>query len=149
MQHGCPLHRASIVGVQDERLLIKEQALGQDGFSDEMAGMFGGFFLPHFPAHDIAAEDVENEVEVVVEPLDGAGKVSDVPGPDLVGRSGDKAGYSPPAGLLASAAVTDLGCFMHDSVETRFRRNIGPFIGQRGYDLAGWFVRILRPVHGL
>ena len=91
MQHGRPLHGTAVVGVQDERLLTKEQALGQDSFSDEMAGMFSGFLLPDFPAHDVTAEDVEDEVEVVVEPLDGTGKVGNVPGPDL--------GYPPISGM--------------------------------------------------
>lgn len=117
VQHGGAFHGASVVGVQDERLIFHVQSLGQHSLTDKVAGMFSGLLLPDLPAHDVAAEDVDDQVEIVIQPLDGTGEVRDVPGPDLVRGSGDKAGDSPFAGLLASATVIDLGCFMHDPVE--------------------------------
>ena len=143
MQHGGPFHGASVIRVQDERMSVPLKALGKGGFSDEMAGMLGGFLLPDFPAHDVPAENVEDKVEVVVQPLDGSRKIRDVPGPDLVRCCGDKAGYSPFAWLFASAPVTDLGRFMHHPVEAGFRGDIDPLVRKGGYNLTWWFVRVL------
>jgi len=47
---------------------------------------------PHRPAHRVAAEDVEDGVEVVVGPSGRALELADIPAPDLVGARGRELG---------------------------------------------------------
>ena len=57
-----------------------------DGLGDELLGEVGALALGDHPAHDVAAEDVQDHVEVEAGPLRRPLELGDVPGPDLVGR---------------------------------------------------------------
>lgn len=48
--------------------------------------------LRHHPSDDVPAEDVQDDVEVKVAPLDGSLQLGDVPGPDLIRCSGQEFG---------------------------------------------------------
>ena len=50
----------------------------------------GTFSVSQHPANHVAGEDVEDDVEVVVGPLDGATKLRYIPRPNLVGRFGQQ-----------------------------------------------------------
>src|SRR5687768_7720523 len=65
-------------------------ALARARLDDELLGQSGALACGDHPADDVAAEDVEDHVEVVVGPLRGALELGDVPRPDLVGRSGEQ-----------------------------------------------------------
>src|SRR4029453_11909471 len=93
--HGGALHRAAVVGVQDEG--GREAAPGPDRLAHEIGGQLGAFALVDLPADDLAAEDVEDQVEVEEPAPDraghpGAGHPGDVPTPDLAGTAGAVAG---------------------------------------------------------
>ena len=66
-----------------ERLLTK-------GFGrpEGLFGQFGGLLLGHHPANDIAAEDVEDDVEMEAGAPDRTLEFGDVPAPHLVRRHG-------------------------------------------------------------
>jgi hypothetical protein len=52
---------------------------------DQLFGKMGRFTQSDHPAHDVAAEDIEDHVQVIAAPLDRAFELGDVPAPDLVG----------------------------------------------------------------
>ena len=81
-QEGGSFHGAPIVRVEHQR--SSTYLLGEHRPGYEFCRMFFGFSFPDLPAHDKAAVDVENQIEVVVEPLDRAGKPAYVPAPYLV-----------------------------------------------------------------
>src|SRR3954454_7104832 len=88
---GGALHRAAVVGVQDEG--AGEAALGPDRLAHEIGGVLGAFALVDLPADDLAAVEVEDQVEVEDPAPDRAGHPGDVPAPDLAGTAGAMAGW--------------------------------------------------------
>jgi hypothetical protein len=56
--------------MQHERRRLRQDALAEAGTSDQLAGVFRRLLLPDLPANDVAAEDVEEQVEIVEETLD-------------------------------------------------------------------------------
>ena len=58
------------------------------GISNELLGQIGALTRRNQPANDVAAKDVQNDVEMKASPLDRAFEFGDVPRPDLVGRCG-------------------------------------------------------------
>jgi hypothetical protein len=69
----------------DDRLLLA-------GLVEEAPGEPLALAVRDHPADDVAAEDVEDYVEVEVGPLRRAGELGDVPGPDLVRSRGEELG---------------------------------------------------------
>jgi len=61
-----------------------------DGVGDQLFGKSGAFARCHHPPHNVAAEDVHDDVEMEVGPLDGTFYLGDVPTPDLIVLSGEK-----------------------------------------------------------
>src|SRR3982750_3747199 len=57
---------------------------------NEPFGQFRTFTVGNHPAHHIAAEDVEDHVEIEVCPLRGTEQFRDIPAPKLVGASGQQ-----------------------------------------------------------
>src|SRR3954462_14213860 len=129
--HGGTLHRTAVVGVQDER--AGEAALGPDCTAHELGGMFGAFACMDLPADDLAAVDVEDQVEVEEPAPDRAGHPGDVPAPDLAGTTGAVAGWRLAThGRLGPAAMVLLLFGPQDAVETGFRGEIAAPIGEAG-----------------
>jgi hypothetical protein len=86
--HGLGCHRGAAVGVNGE--LIGCDVLALATLGDQDLGQRGRFLASQQPADDVAAKDVEQHVEVVVRPLDGAQELGDVPAPDLVRPGGEQ-----------------------------------------------------------
>src|SRR5450830_1260464 len=86
--HGPRAHRASAVGVSGQ--LAGGDPLLAAGLGDQLRGQGRRLGVGQQPAHDVAAEDVEQDVEVQVGPLLKGQEFRDVPGPDLVGARGQK-----------------------------------------------------------
>src|ERR1035441_10260050 len=57
---------------------------------DQTLGQLGGFAGSHHPTHHVAAEDVQDDVEVEVSPLGRPQQLRYVPGPNLVGAGGQQ-----------------------------------------------------------
>ena len=53
----------------------------------------GAFAVGDPPADDVAAEDVDDDVEIEVGPFGRAHQLGDVPGPDLVGGVASNSGF--------------------------------------------------------
>ena len=76
---GFAAHRRAAVGVEGE--LIRQDDLLFGSFLDELPGEFGSFARRHHPTDDVAAEDVQDHVEIEVGPLYGTTQLGDVPAP--------------------------------------------------------------------
>jgi len=55
---------------------------------DQTLGQLRTFAHGHHPAGDVAAEDIEDHVEIKVGPLRRAQQLGDVPAPELIGSRG-------------------------------------------------------------
>jgi hypothetical protein len=60
--------------------------------SDQLFGQVGGFTERDHPAHDIAAEDIKDDVQVIATPLAWTLELGDIPAPDFVGLQGQQFG---------------------------------------------------------
>lgn len=141
-QHGGTLHGAAIVRMQDQRLPRVIQSLGQDSPANQLAGVFGGFFLPNLPADNITRKNVQNQVQVVVEAPNRAVQVRNIPRPNLVlghgAMTGNRSGVRP----TGPAAMVLFTGFVHYPIKTGFGCNVLALISQGGDDLARRFAGI-------
>jgi hypothetical protein len=75
-------HRAAAIGVHGQ--LIPGDQLVLAGLGDQRLGDQAGLAVLDSPADGVAAEHVEDHVQVEVRPLRGAEQLGDVPRPELV-----------------------------------------------------------------
>ena len=87
-RHRLGGHRRAAVGV-DGQLVTPDALLGA-GLADQHLGQRGGFAAGDHPADDVAGEDVQDHVQVVVGPLRRAAQLGDVPRPHLIRLVGDQ-----------------------------------------------------------
>ena len=81
--HRFAAHAGAAIGVQGER--ARSDVMFGNRIGDQLFGKLGGFTQRDHPAHDVAAEDIEDHVQVIAAPFDRAFELRDVPAPDLVG----------------------------------------------------------------
>src|SRR5919202_660634 len=99
-----------------------EAALGPDRLAHEFGGQLGTLALVDLPADDLAAVDVEDQVEVEEHAPDRAGHPGDVPAPDLAGTAGAVAGRRlATRRRLGPTAMVLLSVGSQDAVEAGFR----------------------------
>jgi hypothetical protein len=72
--------------------LIGNDVLARTALGDQHLGQGGALLAGQQPADHIAAEHIEQHVEVIVRPLDRAQELGDVPAPDLIGSGGEQFG---------------------------------------------------------
>jgi len=92
----------------------------------------------HFPAHDLAPVEIQDQVQV--EPLanHGRGQVSHIPAPDLAwGRRDVHGRRSPRLRRLGPAAIFGLPVRTQHSGKARLAGKVHALVGQRGHD-ARW-----------
>lgn len=102
-------------------------------------GVLGVFVLVDFVADDLAAKEIDNDVEFIIDAADEAGEPGYVPSPDLVGCGGVVIDF----GLLRSGFAGTPAAFVElligkDAVEGGFRGDVGIFVEKGGNDLARW-----------
>ncbi len=96
-------------------------ALGQRRTLEQRHRMVGIVLFVHLEAHDLAAEDVEDHVQVEPHPCHLGRQERHVPGPHLVGGAGYVGGRRAAlARRLGAAAVTVLPVGAKHAVEARF-----------------------------
>src|SRR3954467_11011038 len=128
---GLPLSACSTRGAG-------EAALGPDRFAHEIGSVLGAFARVDLPANDLAAEDIEDQVEVEEHAPDRAGHPGDVPAPDLAGAAGAVAGRRLATHRrLGPAAMVLLLFRPQDAVEAGLRGEIAALVCEAGHDLAG------------
>ena len=100
--------------------------------------------LRHHPARDVAAEDVQDHVEVQVPPLLRPEKPRDVPGPCLVGRAGLDLGVRMVRMAALPPALPHRPPLAEDPVHCSLRAQADAFVQQRRVHLRGSAVREAR-----
>ncbi|MDE3218202.1 MAG: hypothetical protein KGO23_02385 [Nitrospirota bacterium] len=81
--HGLAAHAGAAIGVEGER--ARRDVLCGHRLGDQVFGQLCGFTQGEHPAHHIAAEDIEDHVQVIAGPLGGSLEFRDIPAPNLVG----------------------------------------------------------------
>src|SRR3954447_2488665 len=115
-----------------------EAALGPDRFAHEIGGVLGAFAVVDLPGNNLAAEDVEDQVEVEEHAPDWAGHPGDVPTPDLAGAAGAMAGRRLATHRrLGPAAMVLLLFRPQNAVEAGLRGEVAALVCKAGHDLAG------------
>ena len=66
-QHGRTLHPAAIIRMQYD--LVRGDVLPFVNFTHNLAGKLTAFHIVYLPAHDFAAEDIHDEVEIKLDAL--------------------------------------------------------------------------------
>src|SRR5699024_3032217 len=118
--HGLALERAPVIAVQHERLI--DAALLPDRLLDQVTGVHSALAFMHFPAHDLAAEQVQDQVQEEEAAADFAWQPSDVPTPNGVGCIGAMSGRRPARSrLFGTSTMVLLVGIVQDSIVSRLR----------------------------
>ena len=126
-------HRRAAVRMQGEHLGL--DALLETGFLDQRRGERGVLPIGNHPAHDVAAEDFEQDIEVEGRPAFGPPEPGDVPGPGLVGPRGHQLGLGVAGMTALIAPLSDRLVRGQDPVHRALGAQIPAFIEQRRDDL--------------
>jgi len=89
----------------------------------------------HHPAHHVAAEDVQDDVEVEVGPLGRPQQLRDVPGPNLIGACGQQLRLLVLRMPKLVAALLQLPVFRQYAMHGADRAEVNVFVDQGGKDL--------------
>ena len=98
LSHGFGAHAGAAVCMQREH--TRGNVLLGHGLGDQLLGQLRALARRDHPAHDIAAEDIKDHVQMKVGPLDRAFDLGDVPAPDLVGPGGQQFGFGVDTGWV-------------------------------------------------
>ena len=141
-------HGAAVVGVQDQTLLAAlADPLLDAGAADQIGGHLGIFPLGDVPGDDLAAPDVDHQVEVQPYATHAGGQVGDVPAPQLIGTIRTPPRHRPR--LLrrpGPSAALDLLVGVEHPVEAALGGEEHALIGQVRHDLRRWQRGVLRLV---
>ena len=69
-QHGCCLQSGAVIAVQHRTHRHGVQTLGERGTAGQMGGMLGAVCVMHLEADDLAAVEVQDQVEIEPVTLD-------------------------------------------------------------------------------
>src|SRR5664279_2254537 len=131
--HRLGGHRGSAIGVEVE--LAGHDELLVAGVADQALGELGAFAIGYHPADDIAAEDVQDHVEIEIGPLHRPQQLGDVPTPDLVGSRGQQLRLLIGGMTELVATFPHFAVFGQDPVHRAERTQKNAFIQQGGKDL--------------
>ncbi len=126
-------HRATTIGVYSE--LVRVGAFSRDRFGKQRARQLGGFALGKHPAHDVAAVDVDDDVEVGVGPLLRPVQLGDVPGPHLTRRGRAQFGLDVRGRRRLIAPFAYFTDAVQNAVHRGHRAVIRAFVQERGVDI--------------
>ena len=79
--HRLGAHGGATISVQRER--TRHHIVTSHGIGNKLLGQFSAFARRNQPAHDVATEDVQDDVQVKASLLGRAFELGDVPRPDL------------------------------------------------------------------
>jgi len=81
--HWFGFHGRAAIGMDGE--LAGGDVLLQAGMFDESLGQHGAFAVGDHPTDHVAAEDIQDDVEMIGGPFHRAAQLGDVPAPQLIG----------------------------------------------------------------
>ena len=134
----CAAHGRTAVRVNGE--LVRRDALLRAGCRQQALGQVRILVPRDHPAHDVAAEEVEDDIERVVEIRNRALELGDIPGPDLIRARRDQlgGGIGRMPGLCAPLAHF-VGRGEH-AIHRARGAEVGLLLEQRGMNLGGRLV---------
>ncbi len=130
---GLAPHRGAAVGMQ--RQLAGLDAVLRAGLGNQALGERRAFGRGQHPADDVAAEDIEDDVEIEIRPLRRAEELGDVPAPDFVGARRQQLGRRVVRAPDLIAPLLDFVRGVEEAIHRPGRAEIGALIEQRGVDL--------------
>jgi len=139
-RHGFGFHGRASVGVDDQLLPVDFLFLA--GFLDQKFRQFPALPPGNHPSRDIAAEDVQDHVEIEAAPFHGAEQLGDVPAPDLVGFFREQLGLLILGMLELVSSLPDFSLGFKDSVDGSDGALINTLIQQVREGLRGRLVHI-------
>ena len=101
-----------------------------------------------FPAHNLAAVQVEDEVQVEEDALGRTRQPGHISTPHLIRAGGTVRVEWPGGRCLTAAPVLLLALFTEHTIERGLRGDKAPFIRQGRYNLAGWQAFVCWAIHG-
>jgi len=134
-QDGGGLQRRAVVAVQDRLGREAGDPLGQRRAPHQVRGVVAVVGVVHLPADDLAAVQIQDQVQV--EPLAGdrRGQEGHVPAPHLARPCGDVRGRRPGlAWRLGPPAVLGLSLLAQDAGEGGLAGHVSTFVGQHRHD---------------
>jgi len=125
LSHGLRTHRGSAIAVEGQ--LIANDPLPHHHLKDQPLGKVFAFAVSQHQADDVAAEEVEDHVEVEAGPPGRPQELGDIRGPHLVGRGGQhlRLGVGGVPQLVASLAAFLMR--MQDAVHRAERTEVLPW----------------------
>ena len=120
----------------DAQLAAGDALLGA-GRGDQLLGQDGGFAGGDHPADDVAAENVEDDVQVEVGPLGPPEELGDVPAPQLVRLRREQLGTRVVGMPELVAPLPDLLIRRENPVHRALRRQVAALVQQCRPDLSG------------
>jgi hypothetical protein len=88
-QHRRGLQAGAVVTVHHGARRHRMHTLGERGASGRMGGMLGTVGVMHLEADDLAAVEIQDQVEIEPSSLDPRRQEPHIPAPDLAGTGGD------------------------------------------------------------
>ena len=103
----------------------------------QLTGKGGKFPVRHHPSHHIAAEDIENDIEVVIGPLCRSLKFGNIPRPDFIRGPCKNLRFGIPRTDQLISSLFQFPLFFKDPVHRADRAEIPLFIKKGCIDLPG------------
>jgi len=138
-QYRRGLERRAVVAVQHWLGAHRGNPLGQRGAAHQVRGMVGVIGIVHLPAHDLAAVQIQNQIQVEPASHHLCRQVRHVPAPHLPRCGGDVRGRrSDRLGRLGAPTMGGLPVRLQHTAERGFAGQIDAFIGKHGHDACRW-----------
>jgi hypothetical protein len=118
-EHGGAFHRAAVVRVQDDAR--GRHVLCGAGGDEEGRRRVTRLLGVHGPADDLAAPDVEHEVEIDIDPAHRSAEVGDIPTPHLVRPGRHVRARWPPHRRLGPATMLQQARLPQQAIAGRLR----------------------------
>ena len=138
-QHRRGLKRGAVVAMQNGLGAHHGDSFGQRSAAHQVRGMISMVVFVYFPAHNLAAVEIENQVKVEPASHHLSRQVRHIPAPNLPRLRGNVRRRRPDGlGRLCTSAVSGLPMILQHATEGRFAGQVDAFVGQHGHD-AGWW----------
>jgi len=135
---GPRFHRGAAIRMQGQ--LPRLDLLLLAGVCDEPLGQYRRLCRGDHPADHVAAEDIQNDIEVAVRPFHGAQKLAYIPGPYVIGGGRQEFRLLIDRVAELVPALLDLRLFIEDAVQGSDGTVVAAFIEQGGIDRGRSFV---------
>ena len=130
--HRLAAHAGTPVGMYRQRVR-RDVVLGHR-LGDQLLGQFGGFPQGDHPADDIAAENIQDHIQVEAGPFGRAFEFRDIPAPDLVGGGGQEFRLGIDRVYPLAPAFSRLAVRLQGAVQGAHRADVAPLVQQGGID---------------